>query len=135
MAGENFGMPGPEAFTAFWSDFLAKVAPPGASMPGGDYAEKMRKAFFESWSRCLDDYMRSDAFLQMMKQSTDHALAWQQQMNEYLQRGLSAAQMPSKEDANHIVMLVRGMEERVMAKLDDLNRRITNLEKGDKGTK
>lgn len=129
MAGDNFGVPGPEAFTAFWSDFLAKVAPPGSTALGGNYAETMRKALFDAWTRYLDDYMRSDAFLQMMKQSTDHALAWQQQMNEYLQRGLAAAQMPGKEDSNHIALLVRGMEERVTARLDELNKRITKLEK------
>lgn len=133
MAGETsgFGMPGADAFTSFWSDFFGKMASAGVAppQPSPDVTERMRKAFFESFSKYADEFMRSEAFLKMMKQSMDHGLAWQQAMNQQLQKGLTAAQMPTKSDADHIVMLVRGMEDRLVDKLEELSRRIDHLEK------
>lgn len=138
MAGEsNFGIPGADAFSAFWSDFFGKMAAAGIAppQPAADVSERMRKAFFESFAKYADEFMRSEAFLKMMKQSMDHALAWQQTMNQYLQKGLAGAQMPSKPDADHVVMLVRGMEDRVMDKLEEMSRRIDDLEKRGKNAR
>jgi hypothetical protein len=72
--------------------------------------------------------MRSEAFLAAMKQSTDHALAWQQSMNQVLQKGLSAGQMPSRADADHVVSLIRGMEDRLLEKLDRISERVDRIE-------
>jgi hypothetical protein len=138
MAGEtNFGVPGADAFTAFWSDFFGKMVSAGIApqQPSADMTERMRKAFFESFTKYADEFMRSEPFLKMMKQSMDHALAWQQTMNQYLQKGLAGAQMPSKPDAEHIGLLVRGMEDRVMDKLEEMSKRIDHLEKGGKSPK
>jgi flagellar biosynthesis chaperone FliJ len=64
-----------------------------------------------------------------MKQSMDNALALQQTVNESLQKGLASAQMPSSNDADHVVMLIRGMEERLADKIDKLTERMGKLEK------
>lgn len=132
MAGETgFGIPGGDPFSAFWTDFIAKMGTSGmpAMQPSPDFTEKMRKAFFESMTKYAEEYMRSDSFLKSMKQSMDHALAWQQGMNQMLQSGLAGAQMPSRADADHVVVLVRGMEDRLMGRLDDLQKRLEKLEK------
>ena len=74
------GMPGMDAWNSFWSDFLSKSMPAGASpmAPPAEFAERMRKSFFEAMSKYFEEYLRSEAFLNSMKQSMDHALAWQQ---------------------------------------------------------
>jgi polyhydroxyalkanoate synthesis regulator phasin len=64
-----------------------------------------------------------------MKQATDHAVAWQKNLNDMMRRALSAAQVPSRSDSEHLVALVRGMEERLMAKLEDLGSRVERLER------
>jgi len=132
MAGDGgYGIPGADALTSFWSDFFSKMTSAGTStaQPQADVAQRMRKAFFEAFAKYAEEYMRSEAFLTMMKQSMDHALAWQQAMNQMLQKGLTATQIPSREDADHVVMLVRGMEDRLMARLDEMSRRIDRIEK------
>jgi hypothetical protein len=63
-----------------------------------------------------------------MKQSMDQALAWQQMINQAMQKGLASAQAPTREDADHVALLVRGMEERVLSKLEELGRRVEQLE-------
>jgi hypothetical protein len=129
------GMPGMEAWNSFWSDFLSKSMPPGVSptTPPAEFAERMRKGFFEAMSKYFEEYLRSESFLNSMKQSMDHALAWQQAMNQYMQNSLSSAQAPTRADADHVVLLIRGMEDRVMARLDDLTERVERLETPKKG--
>lgn len=128
-----------DPFTAFWTDFTSKMwsAAPGASgpppAPSPDVMKQMRQAFFDAMARYADEFMRSEAFLGMMKQTMDNALAWQQMMNQMLQRNLSAAQVPSQADADHTVMLVRGMEDRVMKKLEEMEARLRGLEGAKKG--
>lgn len=129
-----------DPFTAFWTDFTSKMwaAAPGSSGPAPapppDVMKQMRQAFFDAMARYADEFMRSEAFLGMMKQTMDNALAWQQMMNQMLQRNLSAAQVPSQADADHTVMLVRGMEDRVMKKLEEMEARLRGVEGAKKGT-
>lgn len=129
------GMPGMDAWNSFWSDFLTKSMQSGVSpmTPPAEFAERMRKSFFEAMSKYFEEYLRSEAFLNSMKQSMDHALAWQQAMNQYMQKSLSSAQAPTRADADHVVLLIRGMEDRVMARLDDLTERVERLETPKKG--
>lgn len=132
MASEKQTFPGMDAFTGFWTDFLNKMSgagvtpPPQAQTP--DFVNQMRKAFFEAMSQNADQFMRSEAFLNSLKHSMDNALAWQQMMNDYMQRSLAAAQMPSRADSDHVVLLVRGLEERVLSKLDAIAKRVEALE-------
>jgi len=136
MASDTtFGMPGADAFAQFWTDFMKRSASVGvaAAPPAPDVMTQMRKAFFDALAEHADRYMRSEAFLQAMKQSMDSTLAWQQQMNEFLHRSLAAAQMPSHTDTDHTVMLLRGMEDRIMARLDEMAERIERIEAAASG--
>ncbi len=136
MAGENPSGPH-EAFTAFWTDFMQRMTgagSPPAAAPQQQMFEQARRAFFDAWAQYLDGYMRSEAFLQAMKQSMDNALSMQQTINDALQKGLSSAQMPSSKDADHVVMLIRGMEERLAEKMDKLAARVEKLEKSRPAT-
>ena len=122
-------------FAAFWSDFSQKMASAGVApaQPPPDMTEHLKKAFFDAMAQYADEFMRSETFLSAMKQSMDNAMAWQNMMNQQMQKGLASAQMPSREDADHTVILIRGMEERLVKKLDDLTHRIEKLEKTGKG--
>lgn len=127
---------GADPFTALWSEWMKKLA---ASVPGGaeaasatatsEMAGQMRKTFFDAMSQHADQYMRSDAFLAAMKQSMDNALAWQQMVNQFLQKGVSGAQLPTRADSEHVVRLIRGMEDRLIAKLENMEGRVARLEK------
>ena len=123
-----------DPFTTMWADMMGRMAgmqPPAAAPP--DMLEPMRRAFFDAMTKSADEYMRSEQFLTMMKQGMDNALAFRQQLNQFLKQNLQAAQMPTRADTDHMVLLVRGMEERVLEKLDELNRRIEGLESHQNG--
>lgn len=125
----DFGIPGADAFTAFWTEFWKKAGAAGsAPSPQSETFEQMRKAFFDAMARYAEEFMRSEAFLKAMKQSMDQALGWQKMMNDVLRQGLSAAQVPTRGDADHVALLVRGMEERIVERIGRLEKRMAELE-------
>lgn len=136
MSGQpqGFPFPGQDSFTAFWQDFSARMMaaglPMGAQNPSLDAMNQMRRMFFDSLAQHAEKFMRSEGFLQSMKQSMDAGLAWQQTLNQAMQKNLAAAQMPSRADVEHIALLVRGVEDRLSQKLDELSRRVNAVEGG-----
>ncbi len=132
-ASGGFGIPGSDAFTAFWNDFWNKFGSAGSPPPPqSEVFEKSRKAFFDAMAQSCEEFMRSEAFLRGMKQSMDHAMGWQQMMNEYLRKGVAAAQMPTREDADHVAILVRGLEERLIDRIEALEQRLSGVESAPK---
>ncbi|MCG3128308.1 MAG: hypothetical protein CHACPFDD_03190 [Phycisphaerae bacterium] len=123
--------PAADPFTAFWGEFMTRMTSMGFQppQPGADAMQQMRRAFFDAMAQYADNFMRSEAFLGAMKQSMDSALAWQQSMNQFLQKGLSTAQMPSRADTDHIVQLMRGLEDRLLGRVAILETRMDSIEK------
>lgn len=130
MTANQSGGAGPDLFGTFWSEWVKNMTPSGmaAPPPSREATEHMRRVFFDMMASQADQVMRSEGFLSTMKQAMDSSLAWQKTINDMLQQGLAAGQMPSRADADHIVTLVRGMEERVLNKLDDITARVEQLE-------
>lgn len=120
-----------DAFGAFWSDFLRRAASQGVAPtqpPTPDTFAQLRRAFFDALAEHADKFMRSEAFLVAMKQSLEQSLAFQQTLNDMMKKGLTANQVPTRDDADHITMLVRGVEDRVLDRLERLSRRLDQLE-------
>ncbi len=138
--GNSFGTQDP--FTRMWSDMMGRMAMPGMNgMPGmtppqptPEMMDQMRKALFSSMTEQAEEYMRSEQFLDSMKKSMDNALAFKQQLNQFLQSGLQTMQMPTRSDSDHMVLLLRGMEERVLGKLEELCERVERLEQNRSGS-
>ncbi len=126
---------GSDPFTRFWTDMMGQMATVGLTPPAmnPDMADQMRKAFFSVLSKHAEEFMRSEQFLAAMKQSLDNALVFKQQMNQFMQQNLKAFNMPTSNDSDHVALLVRGMEERVMEKLEDMESRMERLEAGRNG--
>lgn len=124
-------VPGQDAFNQFWGDVWSRMGAAGAPTAAQFSPELMngfRKAFFEAMASAADQVMRSDQFRASLKQAMDGTIAWQQMMNQYLQGGLQAAQVPTRGDADQIVQLVRGLEQRLGEKLDSISQRVDRLE-------
>ncbi len=119
-----------DPFMRFWTEFAGRCAAAGAPPPSppADLLSQMRRAFFDALAQQADQFLRGEAFLAVMKQTMESSLAWQQTLNQFLQKGLSASQIPSRADADHVVVLLRGLEERLHERLDDLARRIERVE-------
>jgi hypothetical protein len=130
MSDTNNAMPGGDVFMKFWTDAMGKMTTVGMTPPAAspDMMDQMRKSFFGVMSQHADEFMRSEQFLETMKQTMDNALAFRQQLNQFLTQNLKSANMATSSDAEHISVLIRGMEERMMSKLDHLSERVERLE-------
>lgn len=124
-----------DIFTQFWSDVVGKMAGNGFGMPFANNAQTqdaamkaMRQAFFDAWQQHCEDFMRSDAFLGAMKQSMDSALSFREQFNAFLQKAWQDSQVPTRQDTDTILQVLRGLEERVLDQMSDINRRVHSLE-------
>lgn len=135
MSSESPPFGSADPFTKFWTEFWGKLSECGSApaSPSADVMNQMRRVFFDAMARQADEFMRSEAFLAAMKQAMDSSLAWQQSLNQFLSKGLQTAQMPSRVDADHMAVLVRGMEERVLARLEELSQRVGRLERAETG--
>lgn len=129
MSGEA-SYTGIDPFMRFWTDLMSRLTAAGLSppQPSQDLMQQLRRAFFDALAEQADQFLRSEAFLNAMKQGMETSLAWQQAINQFLQKGLAAAQIPSRADAEHLVVLLRGMEERVLDRIEDLSKRVAALE-------
>jgi hypothetical protein len=123
---------GRDPFTAFWQDVAGRMMsagiPAAPANPSLETMNQMRRVFFDALAQHSEQFMRSEAFLKAMKQAMDASLAWQQTLSQTMQKGLGAAQMPSRTDVEHLTGLVHGFEERMNRKLDELSARIAALE-------
>lgn len=120
-----------EPFLQFWQDAMSRMtggATP-ATAPSNDVLQAMRRTFFDAMARLCDDYLRSPQFLEMMKQSMDHALAFRRQLNQFLTSALQAAQMPTQEDLGEIREALQSIQDGLLQRVEDLSRRVNSLDK------
>ena len=125
-------MPDYQQFTRMWLDFVAKMAEAGAaavtsSVPS-DGARQIRDAYFQALGQYTEEFMRSPQFLEMMKQSTDAAVALRQQTNDLLAQAHHAMGGLARPDVDSLLMAVRRCETRVLDKLDELHARVEGME-------
>lgn len=127
--------PSLDPFMQMWNDFAGRMSAVGMTPPAAssDGAQQMRRAFFDSMAQYFDQYMRSDAFLSAMRQSMESGLAMQNMVNQQLQKGLNSMQMPSRVDTDHVAMLIRGVEDRLLDRIDELHKRIDRMENAPAG--
>lgn len=131
MNGNNWNNGDP--FSRFWTDMMSKMTPPGmmpqAVAPSSDDAARhMRQAFFDAWAKYCEEFMCSEPFMEAMHKSMEGALAFKQQVNEFLTKSLHESQMPSREDTDSIMQVLRSVEERVLGRLDRLSQRVEQME-------
>lgn len=133
---------GADPFAKFWGDVMGRMGAANmASAFGGgspeDAMKNMRRAFFDAWGEHAEEFMQSDAFLDMMRQSMENALAMRQHMNEFMKSALGETPLPSRDDVESVLMAVRGLENRVLKEVERLGSRMDDLEErlGESGGK
>ncbi len=120
-----------DPFGEFWGDMFARM---GAAMPGADSsssqvaAKQAQRTFFDALAKYCDDYMRSKPFLEMMRRSMDQSLQFKQQVDQFLTQLHRGAQSPAKDDVDDLSGLLRSIEQRVLSRLDALERKVAAVE-------
>ncbi|MGN6370838.1 MAG: hypothetical protein ACTHN5_21500 [Phycisphaerae bacterium] len=114
-----------------WLEFVSEMANAAASAGTADPVEaarQMRDAYFQVLSRQIDEYFRSPQFLEMMKQSTETAIALQKQANDFFEQSHHSIGGVARQDVDSLMMAVRRCETRVLDKLEGISRRLDDLE-------
>lgn len=120
-----------DPFSRFWMDLISKMSTgfaPTAPPSQDETAKRMRQAFFDAWAKHCDEVMHSPMFLDMMKKSMDGALAFKQEVNQFMTKALHEQQMPARSDTDSILLVLRSMEDRVLDRLNKLGERVEKLE-------
>ncbi|RIK62169.1 MAG: hypothetical protein DCC65_17900 [Planctomycetota bacterium] len=121
-----------EAFTQFWSDMFSRMGMTGAGVSAGpmspEGAKQMQRIFLDTMARYFDEFMRSDQFLSMMKETMDRSLAFKQQVDQFLTQLYRGAQMPAKTDVDDISGLLRSIEKNVLDRLSRLEEKVAAVE-------
>ncbi len=137
---QSSGFDGGDVWMKMWSDMMSQAASAAArsvtppAQPPPDPARQMREAFFASWAKYCEEFMRSEPFLDMMKHSIENSLAVRQQMSQFLRKGLQESQVSSRGDSEDILRMLHSVEDRVLDRLEDLTRRVEAMERTGRKT-
>lgn len=131
-----------DPFTSFWSDFLSRMGAPAEAARGAspsatasnDMLKQMQRMFLDALAKYCDDYMRSEQFLQMMKQTLDKSLAFKQQMDQFFAQAQKGMQAPARADIDDMAGTLRNLEYRLLARLDELEAKVAAVEGGRRKT-
>lgn len=132
MTDQTGTFPGPEQWMKYWQEMMqaSGMAPQPQAMPSpADFARRMQEGFLDMWARHLDEFMRSETFMNMMKQSMESALRFRQQMDELMQKALESSGQASRRDTDDIMQFLHSFEDRVLDQLQNLTRRVDAIEK------
>lgn len=118
--------------TQFWGDMFSRMGisgVPGAAAPmSQETAKQMQRIFLDAMAKYFDEFMRSDQFLNMIKESMDRSLAFKQQVDQFLTQLYRGAQMPAKADVDDISGLLRSVEKNVLDRLAQLEEKVAAVE-------
>jgi len=120
-----------------WLETLSRLggsfasAQPGSPPP--EAARQVRGAVLNAVSEQVDQFLRSETFLQWMKEWLDRTIAFQKQTHEIMTQMHHATEGVAVQDVTAIMGVLRQMEDRLLDRLDDLNRRVERLEKATCG--
>jgi len=121
--------PSSDPFSKFWGEMLSRMGMGAFATPGSPEAaetmEKTRKAFFDAWAQYCDEYLRSEQFLQMLKQTMDNALTFRQQVQDFLTQLHQQAQTPTTGDVSAIVAALKSGQDRLHQRLDEMERKLS----------
>ncbi len=119
------------AFQKMWMESIMQLtqtvfnnAPDSASP---DMLRQMRSGIFQSMARSWDEFLRSPQFLEGMRQWMDGTTGLRKMRNEWMGRVRNELQAPSRDDIDTIMLSVRHMEQRLLARVEELSQRIDSL--------
>jgi hypothetical protein len=121
-----------DAFSRFWADAMSRAMGAGGWQPQApsreDAMRQMRQAFLDAWEHHCIELMSSEAFLDLMRKSMDNALLFRTQINQLVNKVMQDSPIPTKDDTDSILQVLRSIEGRVLDRLDELTQRVDAVE-------
>lgn len=134
-----------DPFSSFWNEFMSRVGVDGSSGAAAtapafsDAAKQMQRIFFDTMAKYAEDFMRSEQFLTAMKQTMDQSLQMKKMFDDFLVKAQRGMQAPARGDVDDVAGLLRGIETRVLDRLDKLEEKVAAVEeshgRGGRGVK
>jgi len=116
-----------------WLETLARLGgtfscvKPGSPPP--EAARQIRGALLGAMAEQTEQFMRSEAFCQGMKESLDAAIHFQKQTQDIMTRMRHATEGVAAQDLTAAMAMLRQMEDRLLDRLDELDSRLQRLER------
>lgn len=123
-----------------WIDLVTRMATAGLAgqpfAPPADAARAARSSVFGTLTHSTDEFLRSEQFLQMTRQSLDASIAFRKQLNEFLTKAHHDAGGVAQQDVDDLLTFLRRIEkqttthlEAIASRIDAIDRRLDALEK------
>lgn len=123
--------PTADPFTAFWTQAMSQMAAgqaASAASAAADLPKQMQRAFLDSMAKYFDDFLRSEQYLQWMKQTMDGAVAFRKQMDAFIKQAHESLQTPSREETTDIVESLRQIKTDILDRLEAIEERLDAVE-------
>ncbi|MBX3393965.1 MAG: hypothetical protein KF841_01220 [Phycisphaerae bacterium] len=129
-----------DPFANFWNEFMSRVGVDGSAANNGagpvpaftESSRQMQRIFFDTMAKYADDFMRSEQFLTAMKQTMDQSLQMKRLFDDFLVKAQRGMQAPVRADVDDIASLMRGIENRVLNRLDALEEKVAAVEESQR---
>lgn len=125
-----------DPFLALWSSYLEQsnqqTAQMMEAMRQATDPLAFRKKWFEAVSASLDGFLRSNVFLDSLKQQSEVVNFWKSLMNQATEEAVRGMGLPHESDIRFLVDSLRSFENRVLERLDALEARLAAQEEESK---
>lgn len=134
-----------QRFTEMWTNLATKVAAASAGGNGDaaspEASKQIRGAIFAALSQQAEQFMRSEQFLDLLRQSMSGSIQMREQMKDYLTEVHHGLQGVARQDVDSLLIALRHLETRVLdrleavdGKIDALARQLKTLKTANGGT-
>jgi len=123
-----------ETLAKFWTEFMSKMATAGMDFDPRNLSQEtqntLRNAMFQAMGDACDEYMRSEAFGQSVRDMMQQAIQFRQQMNDALGQVQFDMQAVTKQDMDFIsaeIQHLHDQNERVSERLNKITEQLERL--------
>lgn len=122
-----------QPFVDFWSNYIAESNDTTRQwiegLNGSADVKTWQRRWFEAVSRSMDAYMRSPAFLQLMRQNTDLLVKAKVQADDLAAEFARNANIPTASDISGLFERLHSVEEVILSRLTRIEERLSTIEK------
>jgi hypothetical protein len=120
-------------FLEFWKNYFEQTAIQTRilleGMQGGESLDQLHTQGLESLSQCLDGFMRTPAFLEVLKQSLKRMTDLKQMQDQMSQSVAQQTGLPLAADVTGVFERVHSAEQTILKQLAKLDDRLKAIEK------
>jgi len=120
-------------FLEFWTNYFEQTAIQTRilleGMQGGKSLDQLHTQGLESLSQCLDGFMRTPAFLEVLKQSLKRMIDLKQMQDQMSQSVAQQTGLPLAADVTGVFERVHSAEQTILKQLAKLDDRLKAIEK------